>query len=227
MDRYSRNLGTFSAEECGILQDSVVGILGLGGLGGYVLEILTRIGVGTFHLYDFDVFSASNLNRQILALPENLGRPKVQVAKERALLINQEVEIQTYPIKITAENARAAFFPCQVLVDALDSIPTRFVLESTCNSLQIPWVHGAVGGFYGQVATVFPNENLCSFLYPKKEGVGMEQTLGVPSFIPPLIASLQVAEVVKLLVGKGELLRNQVLFVDCLTQTFDRISIPR
>jgi molybdopterin/thiamine biosynthesis adenylyltransferase len=120
----------------------------------------------------------------------------------------------------TENNAREICLGHDVLVDALDNIPSRLVLERTAEELQIPFVHGAIAGWYGQVATVLPGDRLLSRLYGENSEPGAEKELGNPSFTPALIASLQVSEVVKLLINRGELLRNRIFYLDTLNQEF-------
>ena len=103
-----------------------------------------------------------------------------------------------------------------VIIDALDSIETRFILQETAEKLRIPLVHGAIAGWYGQVTTIFPGDNTLDKIYSKKDMKGAEQELGNPSFTPALVASIQVSEALKILIGRGELLRKKILFINTL-----------
>ncbi len=116
---------------------------------------------------------------------------------------------------------------CCVAVDALDSIPCRLELAEACTELNMPLVHGAIGGWYGHVATQLPGDDTVRNIYRNwVAGKGIEQQLGNPSFTPALVASLQVAEVCKILVGKGELLRRRELSIDLLEMEIHEISMP-
>lgn len=219
-NRYSRNITTLSEEENLSLKKKKVLVLGCGGLGGYVLEMLARLGVGQLTALDGDVFEASNLNRQILSTEEVLGLSKTAVAVEHLRKVNSQVQVVPLQKIFKEENAREICTGHDVIVDALDNIPSRLLLERTAEELGIPFVHGAIAGWYGQAATVFPGDRLLSRLYGDNTEPGAEKELGNPSFTPALIASLQVSEVVKLLIGRGDLLRNRIFYLDTLKQEF-------
>jgi len=218
--RYSRNITTLSEEENTNLQRKKVLVLGCGGLGGYVLEMLARLGVGHLTALDGDVFEASNLNRQILSNEEVLGLSKTAVAVEHLKKVNSQVHVVPLQKIFKEENARDICAGHDVIVDALDNIPSRLLLERTAEELGIPFVHGAIAGWYGQVSTVLPGDRLLSRLYGDNIEAGAEKELGNPSFTPALIAALEVSEVVKLLIGRGDLLRNRIFYLDTLKQEF-------
>jgi len=133
---------------------------------------------------------------------------------------------KSYARILASDEATTLLKDHNVIVDALDSIKTRIIVQSTSTKLNIPMVHGAIGGFYGQVTTIFPNDKTLDFLYPENSRVdkGVEEELGNPSFIPPLVASIQVAEVIKILINRGDLLRKKVLFIDVLNNNFDLVK---
>jgi len=224
--RYQRNRQTISTAGQLKLFRSSVAVIGCGGLGGYVIEELARLGVGKIVAIDPDIFEEHNLNRQLLSTPATLGRPKVSAAAERVGLINPAVNLVPLQVAFGAANGADLLVDVTVVVDALDSIPVRLELAETCNALSIPLVHGAIGGWYGHVATQFPGDLSIQKIYGAwKEGKGVEQRLGNPSFTPAVVASLQVAEVAKIILGEGEPLRRRKLAIDLQSMEFHDISL--
>jgi molybdopterin-synthase adenylyltransferase len=222
--RYQRNRNMISLPQQLQLFRSRVAIIGCGGLGGYMVEELARLGVGTIVALDPDIFEEHNLNRQILSSPANLGRPKVEAAALRVAEINPAVSLVPIHAAYAPENGPLYLRGCHVIVDALDSIPTRLALASTCTELGIPMVHGAIGGWYGQVATQFPGDDTIQRLYSRwVSGKGVEQELGNPSFTPAAVASLEAAEVCKILLGQGETLRFRKLVINLLDMEFEEV----
>jgi molybdopterin/thiamine biosynthesis adenylyltransferase len=223
-ERYERNRSSISLEEQQKLGSFCVAIVGLGGLGGYIAEELARIGVGKLILIDGDVFEESNLNRQILACEATLGRPKAEVAQERIKQINPLVETKVFTRRLTPQNASDLLDKAQLVMDAVDTISTRILLSDICEVMDLPMVHGAISGWYGQVAFVFPKDRLFDFLYPSSAQHGIESVLGNPSFTPGVVASMQVAEAIKWMLKKGELLEGKVLRIDLLTHEYTLIK---
>jgi molybdopterin/thiamine biosynthesis adenylyltransferase len=224
--RYQRNRQTIATTGQFSLFRSKVAVIGCGGLGGYVIEELSRLGVGTIIAIDPDIFEEHNLNRQILSTPATLGRPKVEAAAERVEFINPAVTLAPMQVAFGAANGRDLLQDATVVVDALDSIPVRLELVTVCNDLNIPLVHGAIGGWYGHVTTQYPGEETIQKIYNSwKLGKGVEQRLGNPSFTPAVIASLQVAEVAKIILGEGQPLRRRKLAIDLREMEFNEISL--
>lgn len=223
--RYLRNRQAISVAQQLILFRSRVAVLGCGGLGGFVIEELARLGVGTIIAIDPDVFEEHNLNRQLLSSPATLGRTKSEAAAARVAEVNPAVTLIAHHAAYTPENGEELLHSAQVIVDALDSIPTRLALAKTCTSLGIPMVHGAIGGWYGQVCTQFPGDDTVQKLYSRwVEGKGVEQQLGNPSFTPAVVASMEVAEVCKILLGVGDPLRNRKLVINLLEMSFEEVA---
>ncbi len=223
--RYQRNRQTISTDNQLKLFRSRVAVLGCGGLGGYVVEQLARLGVGNIVAIDPDVFEEHNLNRQLLSSIAWLGRSKAQAAQERVSEINPAVTVTARQVAYAPENGIELLQGAQVVVDALDSIPTRIALCQTCLELQVPLVHGAIAGWYGQVTTQFPGENTLQKIYgPRAQSKGAEKELGNPSFTPAVVASLEVAETCKILLQKGEVLRNRELIINLLDMSFQEIA---
>jgi len=222
--RYQRNRQAISVTQQLTLFRSRVAVIGCGGLGGYVIEQLARLGVGTIIAIDPDVFEEHNLNRQLLSTTGTLGRAKVEAAAARVTEINPAVTLIPVRDSYSPENGTELLRDAQVVVDALDSIPTRLALAETCAELGVPLVHGAIGVWYGQVTTQFPGDNTIQKLYSQwVEGKGVEQQLGNPSFTPAVIASIETAEVCKILLGEGETLRNRKLSINLLDMQFEEV----
>lgn len=219
--RYLRNLGTLGWEGQRRLAASGVAVLGLGGLGGMVLELLARLGVGILAVADGDFFTEENLNRQLLSRPGNLGSSKVRAAVERVNLINPAVKVKAEERMMDEEGMLRLAEGCQAAVDALDNIPSRLRLQAACSRLKIPMVHGAIAGTAGQVTTIFPGEEGLRLIYPPETDRGIETVTGNPSYTPALVAALQVAEVIKLITGNGEPLRGRLLFLDTETNSYE------
>lgn len=224
--RYQRNRETIATSQQLKLFQSKVAVVGCGGLGGYILEELARLGVGTIRAIDPDVFEEHNLNRQILCTVSDLGKPKAKVAKRRIKRINPAVTVRAYVKPFSSENGKELLKGIDVAVDALDSVQTRIDLAECCESLNIPMVHGTIGGWYGQVTTQLPGDGTVQMIYRNcREGRGVEKMLGNPAFTPAVVASLQVAEVCKLLLGQGTPLRKSMLFINMLDMEIDRIEM--
>jgi molybdopterin/thiamine biosynthesis adenylyltransferase len=217
--RYLRNCGTVGMDGQLLLLRSCVAVIGLGGLGGYIVEGLARMGVGRLVLVDGDVFCDHNLNRQVLSQEDYLGRAKVEVAGERVREINGAVEVALYDEYASRDNLSDILRGVDVVVDALDRLPTRLMLQEMAAQAAVPLVHGAIAGGMGQVMTILPGDGGVRALYgdgPVPEH-GAEAELGTPPASPMMVAAWQVHEVVKILTGKGELLRGRLLFLDAMT----------
>lgn len=226
MLRYLRNHDAISEAEQVILAQKRVLVVGCGGLGGYAIECLARIGVGHLRVVDGDVFDETNLNRQLLSSSMNLGRPKTLAAQQRVMAVNPLVEVEAFQTLLIAENAVPLLDGCDVAVDALDNIPSRLVLQQAAKTAGIPLVHGAVAGWIGQVCVVQPGQELLNSLYPASmDTQGEEQETGTLSFTAALTASWQAAETVKLLLGKPGL-DGEILELDLLNSSFVKIKLP-
>ncbi|UMZ72580.1 HesA/MoeB/ThiF family protein [Natranaerofaba carboxydovora] len=226
--RYLRNYGTVGFDGQLTLLNSTVGVVGAGGLGGYIVEFLARMGIGNLVVIDDDTFEDNNLNRQLLSTEENLAEYKTSAVSPRVDMLNKGVDVKTITNRLTEDNGEELLGECDVIVDALDNLPSRYALEETAKSMGVPMVHGAIGGFIGQVMTIFPDDTGLSAIYPKKEDAPdklIEVSLGNPTATPPMIASWQVQECVKILTGLGEPLRNCLLYFDALEGQVETIKI--
>lgn len=223
--RYIKNMNMLSKEENSNLRNFKVCVIGCGGLGGFIIEMLGRLGIGLITAIDGDVFDETNLNRQLLSTCENLGKSKALIAKERMSLVNPEVKIHPVTERITENNGLELLEGHDVIVDAVDNIQTRFLIKNLATRLGIPMVHGAIAGWYGQVSTIFPEDSTLEKIYPRKHDHGVEEELGNPSFTPALVASIQVSEILKVLIGRGDLLRNKILHIDTYEQSYTVLEL--
>jgi len=224
LKRYVRNIKTLSVEENNSLRAMKVCVVGCGGLGGYVIEMLGRIGIGHITAVDGDVFDETNLNRQLLSETNLIGISKSKVAFDRMQRVNPEIELTPVNAYLDSKNGEDILKGHDLVVDALDNVPSKILLKDICCKLKMPLVHGAIGGWYGQVTSIFPGDNTLDMLYKDVESAGIEKELGNPPFTPALIASIQVSEAIKILIKRGDVLRNRVLYVDLLSMEFNIIE---
>ncbi|MEI6388583.1 MAG: HesA/MoeB/ThiF family protein [Spirochaetota bacterium] len=225
LERYARNYRTIGIDEQLRLHEGCVAIIGCGGLGGYLIEGLARLGVGTLIAVDPDSFEASNLNRQILATITDLGRPKTQVAEERVRSINPATTVIQRQLRFEAATADLILAGVDVIADALDSIPSRLELAAAAARLGLPLVHGAIAGWYVQATTALPGSGAIEMLFGSATtSRGIETETGNPAFAPAVAASIQAAEITKLLLGKPAGLAGKLLHLDLERMT--SLSLP-
>lgn len=184
-------------------------VIGCGGLGCYVVEYLSRLNIGKIIIADNDVFSESNLNRQLYSSFETLGKSKVEIAKERVKKINPETFIEIHNIYVNKENIEFIAKDCDIVFDCCDNTNTKLMLENFCEKKELVLIHGAIDNVYGQVATVYPGNRTLSKIYSKE--VTPAKTF---SYVPPLIASFQVSEGIKVLTNTGKTLNNKIITID-------------
>lgn len=223
--RYARNIPAIMPDEQRALSAKRVCVCGCGGLGGYVVEYLARVGVGAIVVVDGDAFEASNLNRQLLCREGNLGQPKAAAAKERAASINSDVDVVVHDQRITAENASEILKGCDVVVDALDSLETRFALEHWCATANVPLVHGAISGWYAQVTTIAPGSGALEKVYPDDQSRPSGEKPASLSFTPALAAAIEASECVKVLLDRGDILYDKLVLVDLLSNTWRVVDL--
>ncbi|MCH8083869.1 MAG: molybdopterin-synthase adenylyltransferase MoeB [Myxococcales bacterium] len=232
-DRYRRHL---SLAEVGVegqtlLLQSRVLLIGAGGLGCPLAQYLAAAGVGTIGIIDFDRVDASNLQRQILYTTADVGRPKVEVARERIEAMNPDVEVHTHDLALTSENTLKLFGDYDVIVDGTDNFPTRYLSNDACVLLGKPNVHGSVFRFDGQ-ATVFDARFGPCYrcLYPEPPPPGSVPSCaegGVLGVLPGLIALIQATETVKIIAGIGEPLYGRLVQYDALTMEFNEFRLKK
>lgn len=227
-ERYTRNMKTFSPQDQARLLGSRVTVVGLGGLGGTVTEILARDGIGTLRLIDGDRFEESNLNRQLYSTVPGVGSSKAAAAGRRIAEVNPSVSVATHEVFMESETAADLIRGSDVVVDCLDTLKYRFVLEAAARALEIPLVSAAIAGVAGHVMTILPGDEGLSLVYGDRETVdekGVERSLGCLPHGITILAALECAEVVKLLLGSAETLRNRLLIMDLTDYTFELLDL--
>jgi molybdopterin-synthase adenylyltransferase len=216
--RYIRNLDILSAAEQLRLAESRVAVVGAGGLGGQVIVLLARLGVGTLVVVDGDQFDETNLNRQALCVGETLGEPKARAAAEAVAAINPGIRVISRPVRIDAVVIDGILAGIDVVVDGLDNVPDRLLLQESAGRLGIPMVHGALAGFEGRIMTILPGDAGVKQLYGEPASGAdpdrPEAVLGVPAVTAALIGTFQAMEVLKILLRRGSLFRNVMAYVD-------------
>ena len=219
--RYARNIPALTGAECEILRHKRVLVVGCGGLGGHIIDQLARIGVGFLRVVDGDVFEASNLNRQLLSQVPLLGVNKAKAAAEHIARVNPEVTVEAAEIFLTEANAARLIAGCDVVLDALDNIPSRKILASVCAAVGIPYIFGAIQGWVAQAAVSMPGDDLIGKLFPEDVVIRDKSVL---SFTPALCAAVQVALCIKLLTGKP-VDTGTLYYFDLLNQEFETIPM--
>lgn len=216
--RYIRNGDILSIAEQLRLAESKVAVMGAGGLGGQVILLLARLGVGTLIVVDCDRFDETNLNRQALCMSGTLGEPKAHIAAEAVAAINPGIRVVPHAVKMNAAVIDEILAGSDVAVDGLDNVPDRLLLQDAADRLGIPLVHGALAGFEGRVMTVLPGDAYMKQLYgeaaDRADPDSPEAVLGVPAVTAALIGTLQAMEVLKVLLKRGSLFRNVMAHVD-------------
>lgn len=212
--RLEKNFGIFSPAELSKIAKTRVLIVGLGGIGGYLANALVRLGVRQLTLVDFDKFKVTNLNRQLFSSLKTIDKFKVDIIKDELLKIDPTLKIDSQPLSIEALDEDVVS-KVDVVFDAVDVIKTKIYLEKMCSKYNLPLIHGALGGWFGQVGISLPKSSLLEDFYGKDVS-GLEETMGAPTFIPPLVAHYMVVQFILLCLGKKEALINQILNIDAL-----------
>jgi len=206
------------------LLEAKVLLVGLGGLGSAAGYYLAAAGVGHLGLIDPDVVEISNLQRQILHSTPSIGIPKVASAERTLLSLNPDVEIVTYQEKLTSENAIEIIQDYDIVVDACDNLPTRYVINDACYIMDKPYVHGSIFQFEGRATVFLPDEGPCyRCLYPAQPPEDMmpdPQDIGLLGVLPGVIGVIEATEAIKLILGIGENLVGRLLVYDALNMEF-------
>lgn len=214
--RYSGNTRTIGTDGQARLLRSTVTIIGCGGLGGAITEICARTGIGRIKLVDGDRFEESNLNRQLISTEDLIGQSKAECAKDRVNRINSGIEAEAFHVVMSQENVVDLIRDADCVIDALDNVPSRFILQDACRNQGIPLVHGAIGNMDAQVTSIFPGEDSFDQLYIREQQRSAQTPMGNPAVSVFLCAALEVSEAMKLILGIGEPLKNRLLRFDLL-----------
>lgn len=221
-ERYQKNT-IFNQSQQLRLSHSTVAIIGLGGLGGYAAELLARSGVGKLLLVDGDYFTESNLNRQLFCTENNIGMLKAAAAAQRVLEINSQVDAVSIPHFVNENNLKQLVAGADVILDCLDTPAAKLMLQEGAKKMNLPLVHGAIGDWFGQVATIFPGQDTLSRLY--QDSSVPDDDSGNVSFAAAHVAALQVCEALKLLSGTGNTLSGKILMLDLYSYDTHIISL--
>ena len=228
LQRYDRQMMIYGFGEEGQekLKQARVFIAGAGGLGSPVAVYLAVAGVGTIRIADHDKVELSNLNRQILHWDENIGEEKAESASGKLKKLNTDIKIETMAETITEANVTKLVGDADLIVDAMDNLPTRYLLNKTAMEKGIPFFHGAVYGYEGRAMTVIPGKSAC--LYCLYHGVeAPKEKFPVIGVTPGVIGCIQAADVIKYITGQGELLTGRLLNYDGLRMKFTEFKINR
>ncbi len=227
LEKYDRQIMIrgFGEEGQEKLKRAKVFIAGAGGLGSAASMYLAAAGVGVIRVVDHDRVELSNLNRQVLHWDGDIGMSKVDSAREKLKKLNPEVEIEAIDEMITEANVSQLVAGFDLIVDAMDNLPTRYRLNKAALQKNIPFFHGAVYGFEGRAMTVIPGKTAC--LRCVYRGVTPEEKFPVVGVTPAVIGCTQATEVIKYIVGIGELLTNRLLVYDGLNLKFTEFKVKK
>jgi len=225
LERYKRQMMLFGEEGQERLKKAHIFIAGAGGLGSPVSIYLAVAGVGTITIIDMDVVDGTNLNRQILHYDRDIGRKKTASAEEKLQELNPDIIINAIDVKIDASNVKKLVGNADGIVDAMDNYQTRYQLNDVAIAKQIPFFHGGIRGFYGQVTTIIPGTTPClKCIFPKAPPTEEFPVVGVTAGI---IGTIQSNEVIKYLTGTGDLLTNRLFLWDGMQAHAEEICIER
>lgn len=227
LGRYDRQIMIegFGEEGQEKLKRAKVIVAGAGGLGSPASIYLAAAGVGTIRIIDHDRVELSNLNRQILHWDEDIGKRKVDSALEKLGRLNQGVKIEAMGETITEDNVSQLVAGFDLIVDAMDNLPTRYLLNRTALEMNIPFFHGAVYGFEGRAMTIIPGKTAC--LMCVYRGAMPEGKFPVVGVTPAVVGCIQAMEVIKYIVGIGKLLTNRLLIFDGLNMKFTELKVKK
>ncbi|MGD2153173.1 MAG: molybdopterin-synthase adenylyltransferase MoeB [Gemmatimonadales bacterium] len=233
MRRYARHLilpevGPHGQQK---LKQARVLLIGAGGLGSPVSLYLAAAGVGTIGLVDFDVVESSNLQRQIVYGTSDVGRPKLESARDRLLDVNPEITVECHEVRLTSDNALDILSGYHIVVDGTDNFPTRYLVNDACVLLDVPNVYGSIFRFEGQVSVFHAKQGPCyRCLYPEPPPPGLVPSCaegGVLGVLPGVIGALQANETIKLIVGAGDPLIGRLLLFDALRVRFHELRLRK
>jgi molybdopterin/thiamine biosynthesis adenylyltransferase len=234
LERYARHvvMDDVGPEGQAALLDASVLVVGAGGLGCPAIQYLAAAGVGRLGIVDDDVVERSNLQRQVLHGEADVGRPKVESAAKAVAELNPDVTVDAHETRLDAENAPDLIADYDVVVDASDNFPTRFLVNDACVLAGVPFVHGAVYRFEGQLTTVAAGGRPCyRCLFPEAPSPGTVPdcaTAGVLGVLPGTIGAMQATEAIKLVLGVGDPLTGTVVYYDARNPGTETVALePR
>jgi len=233
LERYSRHI---ILKEVGVkgqkkLLNSKVLIIGAGGLGAPAALYLAAAGVGTIGIVDADAVDLSNLQRQIIHSTKDIGKAKVESAKETIEDINTDVKVNTYKMFVDSSNILDVIKDYDFVLDGTDNFPAKFLINDACVLAKKPFCHAGIIRFQGQLMTYIPDQGPCYRCVfkdmPPKDAIPTCKEAGVVGAMAGVIGCLQAMEAIKFIIGKGELLNGKLLTYDALSGEFRKIKIPR
>lgn len=217
-DRYNRQTMLPEIGEAGQkkIRKTKVLLIGVGGLGSPIATYLTGAGIGKLGLVDDDVVDITNLHRQVLYTEEQAGMKKAECAKQRLTAINNEVEIEAYPFRLTKDNAEDLIKDYDIVVDGMDNFATRYIVSDACENLHKPYVYGAIRGLEGQVAVLCKGERTYRSLLPDEQAVLSMPHPGkaVLGTTPAVVGSVEACQVIQLAAGFGSPLIDKLWTVN-------------
>jgi adenylyltransferase/sulfurtransferase len=231
--RYSRHLimPEVTMEGQKKLKAASVLLIGAGGLGSPLGLYLAAAGVGRIGIVDFDVVDFTNLQRQILHSTSDVGRPKLDSARERLLGLNPHIEVETYETRLTSKNALEIGKEYDIIIDGTDNFPTRYLVNDVCVLLGKPNVYGSIFRFEGQASVFYAKEGPCyRCLYPEPPPPGLVPSCaegGVLGVLPGIVGAIQANEAIKLIIGQGEPLIGRLLLFDALKMQFRQLTVRK
>jgi len=231
--RYSRHLILPDVGMAGQirLKNASVLIVGAGGLGNPLGQYLAAAGVGRIGVVDFDVIDLTNLQRQVMYSTQDVGRPKLDVLKERLHAINPNVDVQTYATRLTSENALGILREYDVVIDGTDNFPTRYLVNDASVLLGKPNVYGSIFRFEGQASVFWASKGPCyRCLYAEPPPPGLVPSCaegGVLGVLPGIVGSVQAIEALKILLGKGDTLVGRLLVFDAMRMKFRELKLRK
>jgi molybdopterin/thiamine biosynthesis adenylyltransferase len=227
LERYDRQISIkgFGEEGQAKLKQAKVFIAGAGGLGSVTTTYLAAAGVGMIRVVDHDQVELSNLNRQVLHWDEDIGKKKVDSAAEKLKRLNPTVKVEAIEEMITEANTSQLVNGFDLIIDAMDNLPARYLLNKVAIERNIPLFHGAVHGFEGRAMTIIPGETAC--LRCVYRGAIIKGKFPVIGVTPGVIGCIQATEAIKYIVGIGQLLTNRLLVYDGLNMKFTEFRVKR
>ena len=233
VERYSRHLIMPEVGMAGQkkLKAASVLLIGAGGLGSPLALYLTAAGIGRIGLVDYDVVDYTNLQRQIIHGTKDVGRPKLESAKESMLAINPFVQVDTYEVALTSANALEILAPYDIIIDGTDNFPTRYLTNDACVLLGKPNVYGSIFRFEGQLSVFYAKEGPCyRCLFPEPPPPGSVPSCaegGVLGILPGTIGAMQATEAIKLILGIGDSMIGRLVLYDALNMEVTEVKLRK